>query len=146
MITSFRDEYAFLSNFYPSQIVLDGILFPTVEHAYQSYKTLDMEKRKLISQIVTPRKAKRYGRTIDLRPDWEAVKLNVMNRLLRRKFRIPELKMKLLSTIGSDLVEGNTWGDMYWGCVWQTLPEEKWIGENHLGKLLMQIREEISNK
>lgn len=146
MITSFHDEYAFLSNFYPSKVTLDGILFPTVEHAYQSYKTLDMKKRALISRLSTPGNAKRYGRTLDLRPDWDDVKLGVMERLLRRKFRIPELEKKLLSTIGSDLVEGNTWGDKYWGCVWQTLPEGKWIGENHLGKLLMQIREELSNK
>jgi ribA/ribD-fused uncharacterized protein len=143
-ITSFRGDYRFLSNFYPSPvpalwgIVADGsgVLFPTVEHAYQASKTSDFELRERILRAPTPSRAKQMGKSVPLSPGWEARKLLVMEELLRWKFLIPELRQQLLSTGNQTLVEGNSWGDTFWGVC-------NSVGENNLGKLLMKIRQEI---
>ena len=83
----------------------------------------------------TPGEAKRMGRQVTLRKDWEDVKISVMEKGLRMKFAIPELRDKLLATGEEELVEGNWWGDTCWGVC-------KGVGANNLGKLLMKIREE----
>jgi ribA/ribD-fused uncharacterized protein len=137
-ITRFAGKYRFLSNFYMATILYEGTWYPSVEHAYQAAKTLDRGERDLMAQIETPGDAKRLGQRITpIRSDWEAVKLTVMETLLRAKFSFyPELRAKLLATGEAQLSEGNTWGDSYWGMV-------AGFGENHLGKLLMKIREEL---
>lgn len=136
MIDKFEGKYGFLSNFHYSSIKLDGITYPTAEHAYQASKTLNQGERFIIRERSTPGLAKRYGQIIDLREDWEQVKLGIMEHILEVKFSDPELKQKLIDTVNHELVEGNFWGDIYWGVC-------KKVGENHLGKLLMKIRERL---
>lgn len=137
MIKRFIDEYEFLNNFYPTPIYdNDGKEYPTVEHYFQAMKTFNLQKRELIRLAESPGKAKRIGRLVQLREDWEDRKLDIMEKALIQKFQIPELREKLLATGDEELVEGNFWDDTYWGVC-----KEK--GENHLGKLLMGIREKI---
>lgn len=138
MISEFRGKYRFLSNFYPSPITYARIRYPTVEHAFQASKTTDHEGRRRVSILPTPGLAKKAGRRLPLRPDWEDVKLAVMEELLRRKFQDTTLGLALVGTRPHELVEGNTWGDRYWGIDLRT-----GHGENHLGLLLMKIREEL---
>jgi len=139
-IDSFRGEYGFLSNFYPCEMVAEWdqgfAKVPTLEHAFQAAKAVRREDFSAICRAATPGAAKRLGKTIPIRGDWDAVKLRVMEDLLRQKFSNPELRKKLLETCGSELVEGNDWGDIFWGVC-------RGKGENHLGKLLMKIRDSL---
>ena len=134
-IESFQGAYRFLSNFWPAEVEYEGLVYPSSEHAYQAAKTIDPEARKAFLDI-KPGQAKRKGRKVVLREDWEDVKLDVMLDLLRAKFSNPELTKMLLDTGDRGLIEGNTWGDQFWGVC-------KGQGENHLGLLLMQVRDEI---
>jgi ribA/ribD-fused uncharacterized protein len=135
MISSFRDEYFFLSNFYPVEIKLDGIVYPNAEAAFQAQKTLDDEERRKFSMLKNPVQAKRLGRKVKLRDDWEEVKLDIMTEIVSQKFlQHPHLIEMLLQTGDEELVEGNKWGDRFWGVC-------KGKGENHLGKILMKIRD-----
>jgi N-glycosidase YbiA len=137
-IAEFQGPYRFLSNFYPATVEFEGITYPTVEHAYQSAKTLDINERKRIAALSTPSVAKSEGRKLALRSDWETAKFEVMERCVRYKFtHNPELGRKLLETGNALLEEGNTWGDRVWG-VYQGQ------GENRLGKILMKVREELN--
>ncbi len=136
MINSFSGKYRFLSNFYPCQIIWLDITYPTIEHAYQAAKTLDFNERYKISQLRTSGKAKRMGRNIILRPNWEEIKISTMFSLLRLKFSQPQLTKLLLDTKNEVLIEGNKWGDTFWG-----ICNNK--GENKLGILLMMVRDEI---
>lgn len=134
----FRGAYDFLSNFYPAEIELDGIVYSTGETAFQAQKTLDMEARKAFAGL-PPGKAKRAGRRLALRSDWESVKLGLMERIVRAKFaQHPELAERLVATGTLPLVEGNAWHDVYWGADVNTGE-----GENHLGKILMKVRDEL---
>lgn len=135
-IDSFRNGYAFLSNFYPSPVTYQGDLYPTVEHAFQAAKTHNPQERDKVRLAPTPTGAKRAGRRVDLRPDWEQVKLQVMASLLTQKFCDPTLADLLALTGDQELVEGNTWGDRFWGVC-------KGTGHNHLGRLLMEVRAEL---
>jgi ribA/ribD-fused uncharacterized protein len=113
---------------------------PTVEHSFAASKTLDAFERLEIAGQTTPGRAKRRGRKVELRPDWEDVKLTVMLILIRDKFtRHPELTEKLLDTGDQELVEGNWWNDTFWGVC-------KGVGENHLGRILMQVRSELRSR
>jgi len=136
VIDSFRDEFAFLSNFYESVIYVDGQKYQSVEHAYQASKTLDPFSKKLIREAKTPSQAKKLGKSVKLRPDWESVKIDLMKSFIVKKFENPFLRPLLLETGDAELVEGNTWGDKFWGVC-------KGEGHNWLGKLLMQVRLEI---
>ena len=137
MINRFIDEYEFLSNFYPSPIYDNaGKEYPTVEHYFQAMKTFNPQERELIRSAESPGKAKRIGRLVQLREDWEDRKLDIMEKALIQKFQILRLREKLLATGNEELIEGNFWHDTYWGVC-------KGEGENHLGKLLMNIREKI---
>lgn len=137
IIRSFSGPNRFLSNFFPSPIQFEGRNYGTVEHAYQAAKTLDKEVKEKIAKAKTPGDAKSLGRKVKLRPDWEEVKLSIMYELVLSKFQThTELALQLLTTGASALEEGNTWGDRFWGKV-------SGVGENHLGKILMQVREEI---
>lgn len=136
MIDSFSGDYAFLSNFSPSEVELSNIMFPTVEHAYQAAKTDDWDERCAMSLLPTAGQAKRAGQKVKLHPEWEKRKISVMANLLEQKFKDPELRAKLLATGEEELVEGNYWGDKFWGIY-------NGKGKNHLGKLLMSIRNGI---
>ena len=141
-ISNFDGEYRFLSNFYNSPIIYNGVTFPTVEHFFQAMKTLNPAKIIEIKDAPTPGKAKRLGRNIVLRPDWEQVKVSIMKTALRLKFDNTELREKLLATGDSYLIEGNTWHDNFWGSCNCKRCENH--GRNMLGQLLMEVREEIS--
>ena len=136
MINQFTGEYRWLSNFWPAKVKYLGVEYPTVEHAYQAAKTEDSAWRENIRQAATPGQAKRLGSQAPMRPEWHNVKLEVMENLVRRKFQHPELKALLLATKNEELVEGNYWGDTFWGVC-------RGKGENHLGKILMKIRSEL---
>lgn len=138
MIDKFVGEYRWLSNFHPCKVLLDAVEYESTEHAYQAAKTLDTFERFRIRDAETPGKAKKLGRRLKVRSDWESVKLQVMEMLLRQKFAQPELKQLLIDTGDRELIEGNHWHDLFWG-VDQTTRE----GQNHLGKILMKIRDEI---
>lgn len=139
MINSFMGDFAFLSNFSQCEIISDGIAFQSVEHAYQAAKTLDRQEKLNIAILDTPGKAKRAGQKVDIRPDWESIKIPTMKVFLLQKFTNPKMAGLLLKTKPHELVEENTWGDTFWGVC-------DGSGENHLGKLLMEIRAELAKK
>jgi ribA/ribD-fused uncharacterized protein len=137
MIYGFFNNYRFLSNFHLCSIPYEGLMYPSTEHAFQAAKTLDPKEREFILEASTPGRAKRAGRLITLRPDWEEVKLGIMYEVNMTKYdSYPELKEMLLATGDEKLVEGNTWGDTFWGQV-------DGVGKNYLGNILMQIRKEL---
>lgn len=133
-ITRFTGAYSFLSNFHPSQVEWMGVDAPTVEHAFQLAKTLDAKMRREIAEATSPGQAKRLGRRVQLRPGWEDAKCAVMGALLVQKFtRHPDLAQALLATGRVQLVEGNDWGDSFWGVC-------RGHGRNQLGIQLMEVR------
>lgn len=150
MIDSFHGEHGFLSNFWPVKVFYEMYEFPSVENAYQAAKYAMFADFPMCGphrrgqffakewhtfRTCTPGQAKRLARTLPQRPNWDKLKLPIMEGLLRQKFYIPELHDKLLATKPHELVEYNTWNDTYWGVC-------KGIGDNNLGKLLMKIRDE----
>jgi len=158
-ITEFKGEYHWLSNFHPSWVWLESdgrsTLFPTVENAYQAAKLLK-EKDQLLLVGCDPGTAKQLARRLPTRPGWELRKVEVMLDLLRKKFdpdkesntptssvyngrRVGAMAYRLICTGDKQLIEGNDWQDIYWGVC-------KGVGENTLGKLLMQVRSELCNK
>ena len=138
-IISFTGKYRFLSNFHMCYIRWGGgNLYPSVENAYQAAKTMDMNERIKFLNIY-PGAAKKLGRTLKLRENWEDVKVGTMLVLLAIKFSEPKLRAKLLATGDAKLVEGNDWGDTYWGVC-------NGEGHNMLGKLLVELRKTIINK
>jgi ribA/ribD-fused uncharacterized protein len=137
-IAAFQGPYRFLSNFWPATVEFEGLTYPTVEHAYQSAKTLDRAERRRIAALPTPSDAKKAGRALPLRSDWEAVKFDVMEQCVRYKFtHNAELRSALIATGDAYLEEGNDWGDRVWG-VYQG------VGENRLGRILMKVRADMS--
>ena len=134
-IDNFRGPHGFLSNFWPCSVVLEEVIYDTVENAYVAAKTLDLPLRYKIAEM-RPGPAKRFGRTLTLRSDWEEVKLPLMHGLLQQKFNSENLRHLLLSTGDRELIEGNNWGDTFWGVYGGK-------GHNHLGKLLMRVRSEL---
>lgn len=145
MIKEFDGIYAFLSNFWTSPIEFEGIVYPTNEHFFQAMKTLDPKARKAIAAAPTPGKAKRMGRNVQLRADWEQVKEEIMLRGLRLKFKDPHLRISLLMTGDQELIEGNWWHDNTWGnCSCERCHVIH--GRNLLGKLLMKVRQEIKEE
>lgn len=134
-IDKFEDEYAFLSNFYEASVIWEGIVYPSNEHAFQAAKTLNPAKRLEIAAAATPGQAKRLGRQVQLRSDWEKVKFDIMLDICLAKFhQNQELAEALLDTGTAELIEGNTWNDTTWGVC-------NGIGKNWLGNILMQVRE-----
>lgn len=142
MICEFEGKYAFLSNFFPSSILYEGIVYPTNEHFFQAMKTLDQEERKKIAAADTPGKAKRLGRHVQLRADWEQIKVDVMRTGLMLKFTDAELAQKLIDTGDEELIEGNWWHDNTWGSCFCSDCINK-PGRNLLGMLLMELRKEL---
>lgn len=132
-IESFEGKYRFLSNFWPCKVKHCSITYPSVEHGFQAGKSLSVKRRKIIAGLSTPAAAKRMGRELQLRSDWETYKEVIMYHFLRQKFKDPLLKKKLLATGNAELIEGNRWGDTYWGVC-------NGLGQNRLGNLLMKLR------
>lgn len=139
-ISRFSGEYHWLSNFSPAHVVLDGCVYPTVEHAYQAAKTESASLRTSVLNAKTPGQAKQLGRQLRKRDDWETVKVSVMRELLEQKFCLgSDYARRLVNTGDALLEETNTWGDTFWGiCRGQ--------GENMLGVLLTQQREALKRE
>lgn len=136
-IRGFFDDYRWLSNFWISRIYYDGDFYPSVEHAFQAAKAIDFDEKQQIINAPTPSIAKRLGKHVSVKPNWEKIKVDVMLTLLRLKFQKGSvLANKLLDTGNAYLEETNNWKDRFWGVC-----DGK--GENILGKLLMQVRSEL---
>jgi ribA/ribD-fused uncharacterized protein len=137
-ITEFSGPNRWLSNYAPAPVTdRAGRRYPTAEHAYQACKATTAADREAVRLGPTPGAAKRLTRRLPRRPDWDSIKLDTMTRILRIKFAPGSaLAARLAATRGHELVEGNTWGDRYWGVCNGT-------GLNHLGRLLMRIRDEL---
>lgn len=137
-IDRFKGKFHFLSNFHSSRIEIYGFVWPTAEHAYQAVKSLNKDHWSKVLESNDPRHAKRTGRKAPLmRPDWDEIKKDVMRDVVYAKFNQNyNLRDKLLSTGETYLEEGNWWGDTYWGVC-------NGVGENHLGRILMYVREEM---
>lgn len=134
VIDSFSGEYEFLSNFANVPVVFKGIKFLNSEAAFQIQKCVEREKE---FENLNPSKAKRLGRRVEIRSDWDDVRLDVMYEVVKNKFMQNKKERKLLIETGDAvLIEGNTWKDTFWGVC-------NGIGENNLGKILMKVRDEI---
>ena len=144
MIDSFTRDYFFLSNFYNVYLEYEGIIYCSTEAAFQAAKSLDISEKMRMARM-SPSDAKRAGRKIQLRPDWEEIKDKVMYDVCYEKFTNNDalhLKERLLKTGKEELVEGNTWHDNYWGnCTCEKC--KNIAGQNKLGKILMEIRKEL---
>ena len=139
MINKFTEDYSFLSNFYPCRFYLDGFLYLSAEHAYQAMKATNSLDMKKIRDAKSPAEAKKLGKITQIRNDWKSIKNSEMKRVLLAKFsQNPLLKVKLLRTEQEFIQEGNTWGDTYWGVCRNK-------GKNMLGRLLMEVREELNH-
>mgnify|MGYP004672821425 CR=1 FL=1 len=127
----FRDKYYFLSNMFPCNILYNGINYKSVESAFQAQK--DPSR---INEFINLDgfAAKKLGRKVTLRKDWETIKLSIMEDLLRVKFSDKTLHDQLLA-VTEPIVEDNTWHDTFWGIC-------NGKGENNLGKLLEKIKNE----
>ena len=137
IISKFAGKYRFLSNFYLIKITTpDGKVWDSVEHAYQAAKSETCVHH--MFQEISAGQAKKLGQTLELRAGWEVIKVSVMLELLRLKFQDPGLRNLLLATGDAELVEGNTWGDRFWGVY-------EGEGGNRLGILLMVVRKEIND-
>jgi len=152
-ITEFVGKHRFLSNFWSTVVTLDGVNYPSVEHAYQAAKTLDLEEREKILNCESASKAKKVGKTVLLRSDWEEIKLLVMSDLVTQKFTNHSyLKERLLETGNARLYEGNWWKDTFWGVspppryvyIGEKRVRRKGKGKNKLGRILMKVRSELA--
>lgn len=140
MITRFDGDHYFLSNFYPCTILWSGKRYRTAEHIYQAQKSVDPIERDLIRFAPSPGKAKRLGSRAKLRPDWDDIKDELMYEIVLQKFKQnPDIRKRLLKTGDQILIEGNYWGDTYWG-------RTEDGGLNKLGLILMKVREELRGK
>lgn len=139
VIISFDGDYRFLSNFYTSKVIYKDIEFNSVECAYQAAKVKNASD--LVSFVnLSPFEAKQWGKKVELRDDWENIKVGIMMFLLRQKFQDPTILGKLLKTDGLYLVEGNYWHDNQWGVCY--CKKCSGMGKNLLGTLLMSVRNE----
>jgi ribA/ribD-fused uncharacterized protein len=147
VIGHFSGPNGFLSNFYTAPFTHRDICYATMEHFFQAQKTTSKSWRLRISRVATPGDAKRLGRQVPLREDWEAIKHDMMMKGLRLKFPSPDhiLGTLLLDTGDAMLIEGNTWGDKHWGAQYD-LEKDKWNGKNWLGSLLMVRRAELRSR
>lgn len=135
-IDSFRGTHRFLSNFFPAEMAYEGAIYPSVENAFQAAKCVNASERQVFA-VCSPAEAKRFGRRVRLRLDWEQVKLDIMRQLVTDKFaRSDELRRRLLATEDAELVEGNAWNDTFWGVCHGR-------GQNHLGRILMEVRDSL---
>lgn len=156
MIGVFRGDNHFLSNFYPCDITHEGIYYPSVEHYYIAMKVdksvlFENKKysvkqfRKMVSELDNPTLVKRVGQRIKGREDWKEYRFKVMKDGITEKFKNENLRKKLLATGDQELVEGNWWHDNYFGsCFCDKCDSIK--GKNKLGKLIMEVRDDITGK
>ena len=135
----FRNEYWFLSNMYPCEIRVNGLVFTCAEACFQSFKTTDINERKKF-QGIDGFKAKKLGRSVSLRSDWNDIRIEVMSRVIHAKFhQNPDLTKKLQDTGDLLIIEDNTWKDTFWGVC-------NGKGHNLLGQILMNERDRINSQ
>lgn len=142
VIDSFQGEYSFLSNFFLCDVDYDGQTWPSAEHAYQAAKCARVEDYELfLGPAMTPGHAKRAGKRVAKWEKWNDIKLHTMEKIIAAKFRFvnSDLSQKLLETGDSILIEGNSWGDTYWGVC-------DGVGTNYLGNILMRRRELLRSR
>lgn len=133
IISGFKDEHRWLSNFW----IHDSVRQLSVEHHYQAAKTTNYEDWLLVMAAPTAGQAKKLGKLVTIRPDWEDIKFIIMEQFTREKYATNRsLREKLIETRGSLLIEENHWGDTVWGVC-------NGVGENRLGKILMKVRDEF---
>lgn len=131
-------KYRPLSNFHVEPLEVDGLVYQTSEAAYMAQKTFLETEIVALAKCKTGPEAKRLGQLVTLRPDWEEVKFSKMLKVLRAKFEQSQFCRDLLLSTGSKYIEeSNWWNDNYWG-------KCHVYGLNNLGKILMQIRTEIT--
>ena len=131
----FMDDFFFLSNFYLCDITFDGIDYKNSEAAFQAQKCEDTKMKLEFSQL-TPGAAKKLGKKVKLRKDWEDVKVDIMRKVVKAKFdQNPEIREKLIATGNRCLIECNVWHDKFWGV-------SSGKGKNMLGRILMDLRKE----
>lgn len=137
VIDHFNGYYLFLNNFYPATVKFEDDFYVSVEHAFHAAKTLDKKERERVKWCRYARDAKKLGRSVKLRSDWESVKVRVMYNCVLDKFtRNDYLRNKLIETGNAELIEGNTWNDTFWGVC-------NGKGRNMLGKILMKVRAKL---
>lgn len=143
-IKDFRGQYRWLSNFHMIPVDFEGLTYPSTEHAYQAAKFSEHELREAIQKLPKPAESRKAGQLAQVDEVWHTVrKFQVMERVLREKFKDDTLRQKLIDTGDEELVEGNTWHDNCWGsCVCLNCGNK---GENRLGKLLMKLRKELND-
>ena len=139
MITEFKGPYRFLSNFHFCKFEWEGMTWVTAEHAFQAAKTEHMDVRARIQAAPTPSAARKLGRQIQLRSQWDKMRVGFMREIVRAKFtQSALLSQAVIATYPAHLEEGNTWNDKFWGVC-------KGKGKNMLGTILMDIRQELIN-
>ena len=136
-----QKKWSDLSNFADSPFELDGKKWKTVEHYFQAQKTLDEKEQEKIRKSFKPKIAKKLGREVKLRSDWEEVKVDIMRKALNEKFDDYEFQKLLLATKDRAICEDASW-DKFWGTgkYRSTGP-----GKNMLGQLLMELRDRMQN-
>lgn len=141
MISEFKEKYRWLSNFSPVIVKFRGRNYPSVEHAYMSTKSHDKKWKDFCADPNnSAAEVKKASKDIELSDYWELEKLNVMWECLEKKFTQQPYKSLLLDTGNQNIQEGNYWGDEFWGVNLKTEPNK---GENHLGRMIMQLRDKI---
>jgi len=137
-ITYFRGKNFFLSNSFPIKVKYQGRMYPSAEHAFQAVKTFNDKERAWIAAATGPGFAKQRGRQVELRQDWDHVKIPLMDAIVREKFASYSLLTAMLvATLDRELIHGNVCGDTYWGvCAGE--------GKNLLGRILMTVRRDLN--
>lgn len=134
-ILEFQGPFRWLSNFWPCEVELDGVVFPSVENAYQAAKISPLTREAF--RTISPSEAKHQASQWAPPANWADRRVRLMEGLIEQKFRFgSDLARLLISTDPAQLVEGNTWGDTFWGVC-------NGVGENMLGRLLMDQRRKL---
>ena len=136
VVGPFDGEFDWLSNFFTCKLEFEGLTFDNSEAAFQAAKCINpIERTKFVG--LAAGKSKRLGKKVELRPDWNDIRIDVMREVLRAKFgQNKDLAEKLVATGDAELIEFNNWRDVFWGVC-------NGKGNNQLGKLLMEVRKEI---
>jgi hypothetical protein len=133
--------YGWLSNFSPHAIIIDGSVYPTVEHYFQTQKFCEFNRRSAVAGAKSPSEAKRLAKEWQKfrRDDWSHVRDSVMEMALEAKFRQhANLRSLLISTDLRTLIEDSS-DDSYWGV------GPGGTGQNRLGEILMRLRHRLRN-
>lgn len=140
----FRGKYDFLSNLYPVELAQGKLVYRSAEHMYQAMKCAERGDRAKIYAVDSPKSAKILGRFLKKKPYWDVNRVQVMTKILKKKFEKPPLRTWLLNTVGKELINQSYDHDLFWsvcGC-----SKHERTGRNMLGQILMKIREEMDQK